>query len=441
MNQRYAVTSDPASPLSVATRTECQGAEARARSQLLSQAGSDHGPVDSSTEHATSSKLTRTSLLSKGRPHISGYLVLSPLGAGTYGEVWHALEEGTGIPVAIKFFTHGADRQWELLQAEVQQLARLDGVRGIAHLKAVALDASPPYYVMVYAEQGSLAERLERGPLSVPEALAIFHRIAEALAYVHAKGIRHCDLKPGNILLDVRGNALLADFGQAQLSDDTAPALGTYFFMAPEQADLSQQFADTRWDVYGLGALLFTMLTGRPPREDAALREELRSTPRLADRLHLYRERVQQAPTPGEHRLVPGMDRELAEIIDRCLDFDPTKRLHDAGAVLAALERRARRRQQRPILLFALLTPLLLIAGMAAFVLTAVEAGTRRAEASLVQQLAPAELAAALQPLEELRRTLLTVAVVTVLIGGLFTAALWAWLFQWLRRTEHVAYG
>jgi serine/threonine protein kinase len=304
-------------------------------------------------------------LRSKGPCQAPGYHILEPLGAGTYGEVWLAEEERTGIRVAIKFFAHGAGLQWQLLQAEVKQLAQLHADPGIVQLIDVEPDSNPPYYIMAYAKQGSLAKRLEKGPLPAAEALAIFRQVAEALAYVHAKGIRHCDLKPGNILLDARGRVLVADFGQAHLSCDVSPALGTFFYMAPEQADVSNQIPDTRWDVYGLGALVYAMLTGRPPREDSTLRTELAGTAELSHRLKLYRESIQKAPRLTGHRRVQGVDRALVEIIDRCLKINPEERLRDAGAVLAALDQRERKRRQRPALVFGLVAPLLLLAIMA----------------------------------------------------------------------------
>src|SRR5262249_56925557 len=142
------------------------------------------------------------------------------------------------------------------------------------------------------------------------EALALFRQVAEALAYVHAKGIRHCDLKPGNVLLDARGRAVIADFGQAHFSSDASPALGTFFYMAPEQADLTRQIPDTRWDVYGLGGLFHAMLTGHPPREDVGVRTELGSRTALPSRLTRYREWGRKAPKPTGHRQVLAMDRQ-----------------------------------------------------------------------------------------------------------------------------------
>src|SRR5207247_4630588 len=138
------------------------------------------------------------------------------------------------------------------------------------------------------AHRGSLATRLEKGPLPVDEAVRIFRETAEALAYVHAKGILHCDIKPGNILLDVRDHVRLADFGQAQLASELAPALGTFFYMAPEQADADRPVADTRWDVYALGAVLYAMLAGEAPHRHEELSRALRDTTALRRRLELY---------------------------------------------------------------------------------------------------------------------------------------------------------
>jgi serine/threonine protein kinase len=322
-------------------------------------------PPESGTVLQGAAEIEAAERLSRGKPLAPGYEIQEKLGEGSYGEVWRALEQRTGIEVAIKFQSHGASLEWQLLQAEVKQLALLHSDPGIVQLLDVDPDAKPPYYVMEYVRQGSLSKRLEKGPLPVKEALEIFRQMTEALAYVHAKGVRHCDLKPGNILLDARGRARIADFGQAHLSSDASPALGTFFYMAPEQADLAKQIPDTRWDVYGLGALFYTMVTGRPPREHADIRDRLLRTEALTSRLDLYRDWVETAPPPKAHRQVAGMDRALADIIDRCLEIDPQKRLLDAGAVLSALARRDRQRRQRPLLVFGSIAPIVLLLAMA----------------------------------------------------------------------------
>jgi serine/threonine protein kinase len=321
-------------------------------------------------------------------PAIAGYRVIQKLGEGTYGQVWLHEEERTGKQVAIKFFTSNQGLQWLLLQAEVKQLALLHADPGIIQLLDVEPEARPPYYIMSYASGGSLAQQLNTGhPLSVPVALKIFREVVTALAYVHAKRVRHCDLKPGNVLLDGRGRALLADFGQSSLNTADAPALGTFFYMAPEQADLRNTIPDARWDVYGLGALFHAMLLGRPPRESPPVRDELASIPNLERRLACYREAVLHAPPPTEHRRLPGMDRDLSAIIDRCLEVDPDRRFRDAGAVLAALDRRVRNRRRRPLVVFGLLAPLLLLVALVSWSYWSGEKEIRAAQAHLIQQI------------------------------------------------------
>ncbi|HYT89122.1 MAG TPA: serine/threonine protein kinase [Gemmataceae bacterium] len=343
-----------------------------------------------------------------GERRVPGYRMLQTLGSGTYGEVWLAEEERTGIRVAIKFLAHGTGLEWQLIQAEVKQLALLHADPGIVQLLDVELEANPPYYVMAYAEHGSLARRLEKGPLPLAEALEIFRQLAEALAYVHAKGVRHCDLKPGNILLNARNRILIADFGQAHLSSEATPALGTFFYMAPEQAALGRQIPDTRWDVYGLGAIFYAMLTGHPPREDAAARAQLAATPDLEQRLACYRNWVEKAPRADKHRRAPGIDRRLIEIIDRCLEIDPNRRLHDAGAVLAALARRERQRRQRPLLVLGFTAQVLLFVVLGGVATWAADRGLRKSEGVLVRQMLESDRVTAALVASGLEQELLT---------------------------------
>jgi hypothetical protein len=375
-----------------------------------------------------------------GRPHVPGYEVGALLGRGTYGEVWEAREQGTGIRVAVKFFAHGTGRHWQLLQEEVQRLAALAGVPGIVQLKHVCTDAVPPYYVMAFAEQGSLAQRLKKGPLPLAEAVALFRQVAEALACVHAKGLRHCDLKPGNILLDVRGRPLIADFGQAHFSDDASPALGTFFYMAPEQADLGRRLPDTRWDVYGLGALFYAMVAGRPPRLDETLHRQLEGTTSLPQRLQRYRDVIRRAPRPTAHRRALGMDAALADLIDRCLELDPDRRPRDAGAVLEALECRARRQRQRPLLLFGVLASVLLVF-MALVSLGVGAAALDNAREELTRQVLARDEAGAGLVADVVRDQLAGLGCRLSLAVGLLTTGLWAGLFWMVRRREPTGCG
>src|SRR5262249_50964855 len=152
--------------------------------------------------------------------------------------------------------------------------------------------------------------------------------------------------------------------------------------------DLSKQIPDTRWDVYAMGALFHAMVTGRPPRENPAIREELAGTEELSHRLTRYRDWVQKAPEPRKHRDVPGMDRHLTAIVNRCLALDPQERFPDAAAVLEELERRKRLRRQRPLLVFGFVAPLLVLLVIAGLGTMLLNRSIRRSEQALAGQLA-----------------------------------------------------
>ncbi len=308
------------------------------------------------------------------------------LGAGAYGEVWVAIDRNTGRRVAIKFYSHQGGLDWSLLTREVEKLRFLFADRYVVQLIAVGWDADPPYYVMEYVERGSLAKRLgEVGRMPVDEATRVFKDVAIGLVHAHGKGVLHCDLKPANVLLDQDGRPRLADFGQARLSHEQTPSLGTLFYMAPEQADL-QAAPDARWDVYALGALLYTMLVGEPPHRSPRTVTVLEQPSGLAHRLERYRELLRNAPPPDAHRKTPGVDRALAEILERCLEVDPDKRYPNVQAVLDALRARDARRSRQPLILLGALGPVLLMAVMAFFAWRGFEAAYKVADQELTKK-------------------------------------------------------
>src|SRR5262245_60816419 len=295
---------------------------------------------------------------------VPGYEPRRFLGAGAYGEVWVAIDRTTGRQVAIKFYLHRGGLDWSLLSHEVEKLVFLSADRYVVQLLDVGWDAEPPYYVMEYVENGSLEERLqEQGRLPAGEATALFREMAVGLMHSHGKGVLHCDLKPANILLDQDGKPRLADFGQSRLSHEQTPALGTLFYMAPEQAH-AQAVPDARWDVYALGAIFYAMLTGSPPHRHEKSVTEIESAPHLEGRLEKYRRLIEQAPPPAEHRKVRGVDKRLAAIIDRCLAADPRERFPTVQAVLGALDARDRYRSRRPLMVLGALGPMLLLGVM-----------------------------------------------------------------------------
>ncbi len=313
---------------------------------------------------------------------VPGYEMERFLGVGAYGEVWVATEKNTGRRVAIKFYTHRGGLDWSLLSREVEKLAFLFADRYVVQLIGVGWDAEPPYYIMEYLDQGSLAERLQSGPLPVAEAVEIFRDVAVGLVHAHGKGVLHCDLKPANVLLDQDRKPRLADFGQSRLSHEQAPALGTLFYMAPEQADLDA-VPDARWDVYALGALLYCMLTGQPPHRSTELVERLERASDLGRRLGQYRRIIRSASVPMAHRHVPGVDRSLAEILERCLAPDPKRRYPNVQAVLAALDARDIHRARRPMTVLGFVGPALVLLVVSLFAWTGFSTALRESGEAL----------------------------------------------------------
>jgi hypothetical protein len=305
---------------------------------------------------------------------VPGYEPERFLGRGAYGEVWVAVDCNSGRHVAIKFYSHRGRQDWSSLSREVEKLGLLFNDRYVVQLLRVGWDADPPYYVMEYQEKGSLESQLHE-PLPVEQAVKLFREIATGLMHAHNRGVLHCDLKPANILLSTDHTPRLADFGQARLAHEQAPALGTLFYMAPEQADL-RAVPDARWDVYSLGVLLYRMLVGDVPyRSDAAVKE-LDSAQGLEQRLETYRRLLRVSPRPTAHRRILDIDRPLVRIIDRCLAIDPKQRFPNVQAVLSALDARAFQHARRPLLMLGALGPALLLGGMFLFaramILTAV---------------------------------------------------------------------
>ncbi|MCA9211667.1 MAG: protein kinase [Planctomycetales bacterium] len=293
---------------------------------------------------------------------VSGYSPRQFIGAGAYGEVWVAVDQNTGRKVAIKFYIHRGGLDWSLLSSEVEKLVFLSADRYVVQLLDVGWDADPPYYVMEYVENGSLEDHLKRhGTMSVGDSVEMFRDIATGLVHAHGKGVLHCDLKPANILLDQDHKPRLADFGQSRLSHEQTPALGTLFYMAPEQASMDA-VPDARWDVYALGAILYCMLTGESPHRSDDAVSEIDSAPALDDRLERYRNFIKDCPPLTAHREVAGVDRELVSVVDRCLAYDPEERFPNVQSVLDALRVRDTNRDRRPLLILGLLGPLLFLA-------------------------------------------------------------------------------
>ena len=278
-------------------------------------------------------------------PEIPGVSLEQVVGSGTFGDVWLGYHQRTGQKVAVKIFTRRFGLDWDYFQKEIGQLREVAEHPNVVTLLDADLAHVPPYLVMPMLSGGSLAGySLKEDSQLDSRVLVWFTQITEALSYIHRKGILHCDLKPANVLLDEEGRAKLVDFGQARESGAGESSLGTLGYMPPEQAYLalgeSQMMPSPGWDIYSLGATMYNLLTGQLPRIPLSSRSQLSHLTDAGERLNLYVETLQKAPLLNLCELNPGVDRDLAAIIEACLKLDPDQRTASASEVLEDLERR-----------------------------------------------------------------------------------------------------
>lgn len=290
---------------------------------------------------------------------IVGYEFERFLGNGSYGEVWTAIQINTKRRVAIKFYTHQSQNLDSLTQ-EVEKLSLLFSDQNMVQLLEVGWNAEVPYYIMEYLENGSLAEAISEKKLTLDDSVEIFGELLEAMQRAHQKGIIHCDLKPGNILMDQNREPRIADFGQSRLSSEMAPALGTLFYMPPEQTQLNAH-PDVRWDVYALGAIFYTMLMGHPPYYTPYFVEKIQEKKTLASRLNVYRRLIFAQPVPVDTRQLRGMLPPMAQIIEKCLQPDPKNRFQSLDELLEAWKICQKHRATFPMYILGAIMPIVIL--------------------------------------------------------------------------------
>jgi WD40 repeat protein len=315
-------------------------------------------------------------------PAVPGYEVLAELGRGGMGLVYKARHLGLDRVVALKMIRAevGADGEGrKRFDAEARAVARLQHPN-IVQIHDVGEAAGQPFLALEFVEGQSLAQRLDGHPWPAPQAAALAEVLARAMHYAHARGVIHRDLKPSNVLLAGPPEAppercvpKVTDFGLARTLDaagetGTGAVLGTPRYMAPEQAE-GRKGVGPPADVYGLGAILYELLTGRPPFRAESPLQTLRQ--------------VAEAEPDRPRLLNPAVPRDLETVCLKCLRKEPGKRYatalelaEDLRRILAgepvaarpvgALERGWRWARRRPAL--ALLLAVLLLAPLAAVV-------------------------------------------------------------------------
>jgi serine/threonine-protein kinase len=258
--------------------------------------------------------------LEPAAPVIPGYEILGVLGRGGMGVVYRARQVELDREVALKMILaggHAGPEERARFRSEALAIARLRHPH-VVQIHEVGEHNGLPYFSLELMDAGSLAQRLGGKPLPAQPAAQLVETLARAVHTAHQQGILHRDLKPGNVLLTADGTPKIADFGLAkrlQGASGQTPAgaiLGTPNYMAPEQAVGDNRPIGPAADVYALGAILYELLTGRPPFNAA--------TP--LDTIMLV---VNQEPLPPR-RPQPSVPRDLENICLKCLEKEPAKR-------------------------------------------------------------------------------------------------------------------
>jgi tRNA A-37 threonylcarbamoyl transferase component Bud32 len=268
-----------------------------------------------------------------GLPQSPGYEVLEEISRGGVGVVYKARQVKLKRFVALKVLLaggHAGPEQLSRFRREAESLAQLQHPN-IVQIYEVGESDGLPFLSLEYVEGGSLARRLESGPLPAVPAARLVETLARAVHAAHQRGILHRDLKPGNVLLTAEGTPKITDFGLSRSFQEkegltaTGAVMGTPGYMAPEQAGGPSAKVGPAVDVYALGAILYEVLTGRPPFCGASLLETL-------DRVRF------QAPVPPRE-LRPEIPGELEAICLKCLRKEPEQRFPTAAALADDLAR------------------------------------------------------------------------------------------------------
>jgi TolB-like protein/predicted Ser/Thr protein kinase len=291
------------------------------------------GGADPSLDVTPSPHTKKKSDRAKTFADFGDYELLEVIGRGGQGVVYRARQKSLNRSVALKVIGLGhwaTDAHLKRFRREAEAAASLDH-SGIVPIYEVGERDGSCYFSMKLVEGGQLDEVAKREPLPIRRAVEIMAKVARIVHYAHEHRILHRDIKPGNILLDDKGEPHLTDFGLARLVESestvtrTMEVLGTPSYMAPEQAVGNNAAISSVTDVYGLGAVLYQLLTGHPPFAGGTTYETIKL---LLD------------TEPRQPRLWNSkIDRDLSTICLKCLEKDPKRRYFSALALAEDLER------------------------------------------------------------------------------------------------------
>jgi serine/threonine-protein kinase len=261
------------------------------------------------------------------------YDILGELGRGGMGVVFKARDRKLNRDVALKMmlsagYAHADDLA--RFKAEAEAIARLEHPY-IVRIYEIGEHNGRPYIALEYCDGGSLNKKIAGEPQPSRVAAELVAKLARGMAAAHARGVVHRDLKPGNVLLTPDGEPKITDFGLAKRIDDesgqthTGAILGTPSYMAPEQASGESKRVGPPADIYALGAILYDMLTGRPPfKGESAMDTAIQ---------------VVHAEVVPPTKLIPKLPRDLEVIALKCLEKDPAKRYASASELADDLQR------------------------------------------------------------------------------------------------------